>query len=33
MNHQGYLDKSNFFQYNQSAMRMDMNGRNSCIDN
>ena len=33
-NHQGYLNRSNnFFQYNQSAMRMDINGRNSCTAN
>ena len=32
--HQGYLNKSDkCFQYNQSAMKMEMNGRNSCIGN
>ena len=32
--HQAYLNKSNnFFQYNQSAIRMDINGINSCTGN
>ena len=34
MHHQVYLNNSNeFFQYNKSALRMDMNGRNSCTGN
>ena len=31
MHHQGYLNKSKkFFQDNQNAMKMKLNGRNSC---
>ena len=34
MRHQGYLDNSNrFFQDNQIATRMEVNGRNSCTGN
>ena len=34
IHHQGYLNKeNNFFQYIKSAMRMDINGRNSCTGN
>ena len=33
MHHQGYLNKSNkFFQDNKSAMKMEVNRRNSCIE-
>ena len=34
LHHQGYLHKSTiFFRYNQSATRMEMNGRNSLKGN